>query len=230
MVHVELPLAASAHTTGTYDRILDVAERLFAERGIARTSIRNITDQAHVNVAAVNYHFKSKVQLVHKVVERRFIDLESARSQALDEVQARCRREARAPETPELVDALMEPIFRHAETGDAGWLNFLNFVSRLAWEPGAEEYSPPSTSLEIFERFDDMLKQAIPALAHDKARRSWRIAFMRAATQQTLLMIAAVRSGRTPNAMAFVSDLNKLSTEEIKHELIAFVAAGLAAK
>lgn len=230
MVHVELPLAASAHTTGTYHRILDVAERLFAERGIIGTSIRNITDQANVNVAAVNYHFDTKEKLVHTVIERRFQSLENARSEALDEVQARCLREARAPEASELVDALIEPIFRHAETGDAGWLNFLNFVSRLAWEPGAEKYSPPSTSLEIFARFDVMLKQAIPALAQDKARRSWRIAFMRAASQQTLLMIAAVRSGRTPNAMAFVSDLNNLSTEEIKNELIAFVAAGLAAK
>ena len=230
MVHVELPLAESAHTTGTNHRILDVAERLFAERGIAGTSIRNITDQANVNVAAVNYHFDSKENLVHKVVERRFIALESARSQSLDEVQDRCERERRAPATDELVRALMEPLFHKTQSGDEGWLNFLNFVSRLAWEPGAEKYSPPSTSLEIFERFDRMLQVAVPGLSQDKARRSWRIAFMRAASQQTLLMIGTVRSGRTPNAMAFVSDLNKLSTEEIKNELIAFVAAGLAAK
>lgn len=44
----------------TVTRILDTAEVLFAERGFAETSLRNITSKARVNLAAVNYHFGSK--------------------------------------------------------------------------------------------------------------------------------------------------------------------------
>ena len=42
----------------TATRILDVAERLFVEHGFEATSLRMITQQAEVNLAAVNYHFE----------------------------------------------------------------------------------------------------------------------------------------------------------------------------
>ena len=47
----------------TRDRILSTAEQLFAESGIAATSMRSITSVARVNLAAVNYHFGSKEAL-----------------------------------------------------------------------------------------------------------------------------------------------------------------------
>jgi AcrR family transcriptional regulator len=44
-------------------RILEAAERLFAERGFENTSVRDITNEADCNVAAVNYHFGGKDNL-----------------------------------------------------------------------------------------------------------------------------------------------------------------------
>jgi hypothetical protein len=41
----------------TKERILDTAERLFAEQGYAATSLRGIIAEAGVNLAAVHYHF-----------------------------------------------------------------------------------------------------------------------------------------------------------------------------
>ena len=55
----------------TKDRILDAAERLFASDGIEATSLRAITTEAGVNLAAVNYHFQSKEALVQAVIARR---------------------------------------------------------------------------------------------------------------------------------------------------------------
>jgi AcrR family transcriptional regulator len=45
------------------NRLLDVAEELFSERGFADTSIRDITVEAKCNVASVNYHFGGKEKL-----------------------------------------------------------------------------------------------------------------------------------------------------------------------
>lgn len=56
--------------TDTVTRILDAAEDLFAEKGFTETSLRSITQKAKVNVAAVNYHFGSKKELIQAVFAR----------------------------------------------------------------------------------------------------------------------------------------------------------------
>ena len=68
-------------------RILDAAERLFAEQGLD-VSIRAITDEAGVNLAAVNYHFQSKVALVDAVIARRFEPVTKRRFEMLDQLEA----------------------------------------------------------------------------------------------------------------------------------------------
>ena len=54
----------------TVTRILNAAETLFAEKGFSETTLRSITDQAQVNLAAVNYHFGSKKALIQAVFAR----------------------------------------------------------------------------------------------------------------------------------------------------------------
>lgn len=54
----------------TQQKILDSAERLFAETGFAATSLRQITSTAEVNLASVNYHFGSKKELIQAVLQR----------------------------------------------------------------------------------------------------------------------------------------------------------------
>jgi AcrR family transcriptional regulator len=60
-----------AQNPGTRQRLLDTAERLFAERGFAGASVREITDAARTNLGAVNYHFQSKQKLYVEVFARR---------------------------------------------------------------------------------------------------------------------------------------------------------------
>ena len=55
----------------TRGKILDTAERLFAKRGIDGVSIRAITGEAKVNLAAIHYHFGSKEAIVKEVFARR---------------------------------------------------------------------------------------------------------------------------------------------------------------
>ena len=52
----------------TRQRLLTAASRLFAERGFAKVTVRDICRQARANVAAVNYHFHGKTGLYEEVL------------------------------------------------------------------------------------------------------------------------------------------------------------------
>jgi AcrR family transcriptional regulator len=60
---------------GTRERLLDVAERVFAERGFAGASVREITDGAEANLGAINYYFRSKENLYAEVFQRRIAEV-----------------------------------------------------------------------------------------------------------------------------------------------------------
>jgi TetR/AcrR family transcriptional regulator, regulator of cefoperazone and chloramphenicol sensitivity len=52
----------------TRERLLSAASRLFAERGFAKVTVRDICRRARANVAAVNYHFHGKTGLYEEVL------------------------------------------------------------------------------------------------------------------------------------------------------------------
>jgi AcrR family transcriptional regulator len=51
-------------------RLLDAAEKLFAENGFEATSVRDLTNEAECNVAAVNYHYGGKENLYQEMFRR----------------------------------------------------------------------------------------------------------------------------------------------------------------
>jgi AcrR family transcriptional regulator len=53
----------------TRERLIEQGARLFAARGFARVTVRDICRAAHANVAAINYHFHGKNGLYHAVVQ-----------------------------------------------------------------------------------------------------------------------------------------------------------------
>ncbi len=57
----------------TRNRILEVAEKLFAEKGFRGVSVREITSSAKVHLSAINYHFGFKESLYLEVFRRRFL-------------------------------------------------------------------------------------------------------------------------------------------------------------
>ena len=52
-------------------QILQVAEKLFAEKGFDGTSIRDIAKEANINIAMVSYYFGSKEQLLESIILHR---------------------------------------------------------------------------------------------------------------------------------------------------------------
>lgn len=82
---VQAPVARARDATR--HAILDVAETLFAENGIAATSLRSILLAAGANLAAGHYHFGSKEILVEEVVRRRAEGLVRARDEQLKQAR-----------------------------------------------------------------------------------------------------------------------------------------------
>src|SRR5271166_4719878 len=92
----------------TKDRILNAAERLFARDGFEATSLRAITTEAAVNLAAVNHHFKSKEALVQAVIARRMGPISAQRLALLDAYEAEADGAPVALE--KILDAFLRPI------------------------------------------------------------------------------------------------------------------------
>src|SRR5512134_3133369 len=82
----------------TKERILDAAEALFMVQGFTATSLRMITTRAGVNLAAVNYHFGSKDELVRAVFTRRLGPLNRERVALLEELEEQAGGRPLVPE------------------------------------------------------------------------------------------------------------------------------------
>ena len=80
---------SASTSAATRSEIFTAAEQLFARHGFHAVSIRDITAEAGVNVAAVNYHFGSKDELLLQIFRTRAAELNRERARMLHEAEAR---------------------------------------------------------------------------------------------------------------------------------------------
>lgn len=71
---------------GVRDRLLDVAEELFAERGFEGTSVRELAGAAGCNIASVNYYYGGKEKLYEEVWRRHMVLLRDTQMSSIDKV------------------------------------------------------------------------------------------------------------------------------------------------
>ncbi|MGN5478584.1 TetR/AcrR family transcriptional regulator [Cupriavidus basilensis] len=109
------------------ERVLDAAERLFAEGGFEGVSMRDIAAEAGVGLPLIVYHFETKGNLYRALFERRKTLLE-ARLLALRELVA----DGEDP-VEHIVRALVLPMMRIQET-EAG-LAYAKLIAREASDP-----------------------------------------------------------------------------------------------
>src|SRR5881296_2786911 len=119
--------------TTTRERIMDAAERLFANHGFEGASIRSIVDAANVNLAAIHYHFRSKEALLEAVLTRRISLVNEARLQRLEEAEAAAA--PRAPSVESILRAFIVPTVEFAQREECG-ATFVQLMSRMFTEPG----------------------------------------------------------------------------------------------
>ncbi len=201
--------------TKTKERLLDTAERLFAERGVKETSIRDITKAAGSHLGSVNYHFRSKHGLIRAVISRRIKPLNKKRFELLDSYIAESGEKNITVE--QILHALIAPsIELYLENP-----NFLRLAGRMISAPDKQLHRVFASQLdEVFSRIKDLLSPAIPYI-HEKEL-MWRIHFTTGAIIHTWTNHSdlEIRSGGVCQIK------NK---EEVISQLIAFCAGGLKA-
>ena len=204
--------------TDTKQRILDVAEKMFADHGFAGTSLRSIIGAADVNLAAVHYHFRSKEALLEAVVLRRLEPLNRERLELLDECERRAGKNG--PTVEEIMKAFIKPAVALIHSGVEGSL-FGKLLGRLHWETrpsfaiiARKHFNP------LFRRFQAALTRALPGISTEQL--FWRMHFAVGAMAHTLT------SSDTLEVMS--NGLCKSSDAETAiPQLIEFIAAGLRA-
>ncbi|MET4576397.1 TetR/AcrR family transcriptional regulator [Ottowia thiooxydans] len=112
------------------EKILDCAEKLFAEHGFHGTSIRDIAALSEVQLALVGYHFGSKEDLLDSVLGRRATVCYGERMTFLEE--ARKRYGKRPIPVGELFDGFAACFLARPSRNDAGWRNYATLVANLA--------------------------------------------------------------------------------------------------
>lgn len=200
----------------TKERILDVAEHLFANAGFASTSLRDITSEAGVNLASVNYHFGSKEGLLSAVLYRRFGPINERRLLRLDAIEQRYG--TKAPPLEDILRAFFTPPFElRAELGEQG-ATFTRLLGRVHTETNEDFRRAFVQRLRVvFLRFTAATQRALPSL--DAAELNTRMWFLIGSMAYTMMWGETVgldeKSGREPEA--------------VLESLIEFGAAGLSA-
>ena len=202
----------------TKTRILDTAERLFAGKGFHSTSLRDITKDAGVNLAAVNYHFGSKDALFEEVFKRRFLPINRIRQDQLETIRATAKRENVRPAVREVLQAFIEPVlhFRKTEPGAAA---FITLVIRTMSEHDDRlreilmGYFRPTFFLCF-----DILCDALPQIP--KGVLFWRLQFSIGAMSHTLHMVDLFKM--FPEEAVPFYDIDSMTDM-----IVSFVTAGM---
>jgi len=214
---VKASKAAMEVAAATRDRLLDVAERLFAERGFNAVSIRDITREAGANLGAINYHFGSKDGLIIAVLERRIAPLTDQRLKSLDAVDATAK--TGRPELEAVLEAFFRPAVEQAMDPKLGGHTLIKIMARLLVEPNPAVMTTVRRHFEpVVKRFDSALLRAMPQLTADEV--FWRMHLLIGALHHSLLLL-----GRNPPGGRQLP----LDVDTYVKRFVAFAAAGFRA-
>jgi AcrR family transcriptional regulator len=203
----------------TRQRIIKAAEKLFALRGVEAVSIREITQAAAVNLAAINYHFGTKSGLAAEVFKDCITPLNARRLELLDRAEKSAGRQR--PELEAVIEAMIRPAvergFDHQQDNET----FLRLTGRCLSEPNAEIEQLIRAHFEkLIRRFEAAFLRSLPGL--DAEELFWRMKFIVGALHYSLLTCGKHKN--LPLKMR-----RTLDAEGLIQRLVTFTAAGLRA-
>lgn len=200
----------------TKEKILAAAEDLFARRGFTATSVRRLTAEADVNLAALHYHFGSKDGLIEALFERRLRPLNQERLGLLDRLEAQHGEEALPLE--QLVEAFLGPPLRLSS--DPGGELFMRLLGRAFSEP--DEHVTDillAQFARVASRFKAAFRRSLPHLPEEEVY--WRMHFMVGAMAHTMAHASRI-TGLLSDTPCPPED-----PESLLGRLVPFLVAGL---
>ena len=157
----------------TKEAIIEAAEQLFATYGFAATSLRQVTAMAGVNLAAVNYHFKSKAALIDIVLQRMLAPLAEARLRNFEHITTG----ANMPSLEEALHAYYQPFFELLDDRSEVGHQRKQIFGRLTNEPNEEIRRSVSNYLTpVIEQYFALFQQIVPYLSPPEF--TWRFRAM----------------------------------------------------
>ncbi|HSP69759.1 MAG TPA: TetR/AcrR family transcriptional regulator [Bryobacteraceae bacterium] len=192
----------------TKSRILDAAEKLFGMNGFEATSLREITAEASVNLAAINYHFQTKDSLIDAIVARRIEPVNKRRLELLEAAGPN-------PALEKILTAFMAPVMQvRADT-------MVPLIGRILSNPDLfvdrvflKHLAPVS------QCFVEALSKALPDLPPSDVL--WRLHFSVAVMTHTMLWGKVYP--KITNGICDITDRDALVDRAVR-----FVAAGFRA-
>ncbi len=200
----------------TKTRILDAAEKLFAERGFSETSLRLITGKAEVNLASVNYHFGSKRELIRAVLARY---LDRFMPEASNEIQR--LKLQHDPSLNDIFSSLVKPLLKLNQFKSDGTTTFLQLLGRGYIESqGHLRWFITTHYGEHLNQFVRAVEESTPHIP--PAEMFWRLHF----TLGTVVFTMA--SADALNEIAEVDFNEHNDIEAVIRKVIPYLAAGVA--
>ena len=198
----------------TIEKILKVAEEHFAVHGYYATSMRQLTREADVNVAAVHFHFGNKEALFLAVLKRRIAPFVNM---VLDNMKQKAQLHASVrPE--DLVQAFVDVCLQYVRDFDREAVLVTRLMVdeyKVFREQLAQEYT------DVIEHIFQLFEQALPHL--DKETVRWRMHI----ALSTLFNSFA--GNDVLKALARREWVNAKNPEQVARYVVPFVVAGLVA-
>ncbi len=214
----DVPEVPESGESATKRRLLDAAERLFAERGFAGTSLRAVTEAAGTSVSAANYHFGTKQALLRAALLRRVAPVNRARLAALDALEAEAGDEPPAVEL--LLEAFLRPALEMRSDSPERVARIRQVAARLHTDP-PDHMAGLARDLfrPVHERFVDALARALP----ERSRQDVEVAY-----HFTVGVLVHLISGHLDSCQERDPD-PRADSEVMLRRLIRYAAAGLRA-
>lgn len=198
----------------TRQRIIQAAEKLFARRSFASVSMRQITGEAGVALAAAHYHFGSKEDLFRAVFLRRARDLNRERFELLRQAE----EAAGSGVIPlrAVLNALLRPGVRWSfDEGGRGL--FIQFLERGHLDQDSPIYDTLHNDTSHLKRFIPYFQKVLPELSPEEIY--WRLHFSLGALHYTITSLSRL------NALSDGA-CNTGCFEETLERIIDYVEAG----
>ena len=165
----------------TRSAILAAAERLYAERGFSDVTLRDIVAAANVNLAAVNYHFGSKDELIAELFVSRSIALNRER---LHELRAAEEKAGGAASVHDILRALVAPVMRDCLGPENARSTGARFMIRASIESVPPIRRIKTREIDHLRRFATAMKRALPGRSETELY--WGLHFALAMAHHTI--------------------------------------------